>query len=100
MSKKGCRVSRIGHVGIHVSDIDSSIEFYRKVLGVKVSSKAGPPDFIRPVCFMDLMGGGVRAGADCSRRLPDQNGSIKISSKAASGLHGRAGECGAMARGP
>ena len=52
MSKRGCRVNRIGHVGIHVSDIDRSIEFYRKVLGMKVSSRAGPPEFIRPVCFM------------------------------------------------
>ena len=52
MSKKGCRVSQIGHVGIHVSDIDRSIEFYRKVLGLKVSSRMGPPDFPRGVCFM------------------------------------------------
>jgi catechol 2,3-dioxygenase-like lactoylglutathione lyase family enzyme len=52
MSKTGCRIARLGHVGIHVSDVDRSIDFYRKVLGLKVTGKWTPPDFIRPVCFM------------------------------------------------
>lgn len=52
MSKTGCRVRRVGHIGIHVSDVDRSIEFYRKVLGLKVTGKWAPPDFIRPICFM------------------------------------------------
>ena len=52
MSTKGCRVSRVGHVGILVSDVDRSIEFYRDVVGLKLTGKWAPPDFIRPVCFM------------------------------------------------
>ncbi len=45
-------VKRIGHVGIHVSDVDRSIEFYRKTLGLKVTGRWAPPDFVRPICFM------------------------------------------------
>ena len=45
-------VKRVGHVGIHVSDVDRSIEFYRKTLGLKVTGKWAPPDFVRPICFM------------------------------------------------
>jgi len=48
----GCRVSRIGHVGIHVSDVDRSIRFYEEVIGLKLTGKWGPPDFRRPICFM------------------------------------------------
>jgi catechol 2,3-dioxygenase-like lactoylglutathione lyase family enzyme len=50
----GVRVSRIGHVGIHVSDVDRSIEFYRKVLGLKLTGRWAPPDFVRPICFMRI----------------------------------------------
>lgn len=46
------QLSRLGHLGIHVSNVDRSIEFYRKVLGLKLTGKWGPPDFIRPICFM------------------------------------------------
>ena len=52
MSKTGCRVARVGHIGIHVSDVDRSIAFYRDVVGLKLTGKWGPPDFIRPICFM------------------------------------------------
>src|SRR5215467_9556151 len=47
--------SRRGNrMGIHVSDVDRSIEFYRKVLGLKVTGRWGPPDFGRPICFMRI----------------------------------------------
>jgi catechol 2,3-dioxygenase-like lactoylglutathione lyase family enzyme len=47
-------LDRVGHVGIHVSDIDRSIAFYRKVLGLKVTGRWAPPDFPRPICFMRI----------------------------------------------
>jgi lactoylglutathione lyase len=47
-----CRIDRLGHIGIHVSNVDRSIDFYRRVLGLKLTGKWGPPDFIRPICFM------------------------------------------------
>jgi catechol 2,3-dioxygenase-like lactoylglutathione lyase family enzyme len=50
----GTRVSRIGHIGIHVGDVDRSIEFYREVLGLKLTGRWAPPDFIRPICFMRI----------------------------------------------
>jgi catechol 2,3-dioxygenase-like lactoylglutathione lyase family enzyme len=50
----GTRVSRIGHIGIAVSDVDRSIEFYRKVLGLKLTGRWAPPDFVRPICFMRI----------------------------------------------
>jgi catechol 2,3-dioxygenase-like lactoylglutathione lyase family enzyme len=28
-------LGRVGHIGIHVSDVDRSIDFYRRVLGLK-----------------------------------------------------------------
>jgi catechol 2,3-dioxygenase-like lactoylglutathione lyase family enzyme len=31
----GIHLGRVGHIGIHVSDVDRSIDFYRKVLGLK-----------------------------------------------------------------
>ncbi len=31
------QISRLGHVGIHVSDVERSIEFYRKALGAEVT---------------------------------------------------------------
>jgi catechol 2,3-dioxygenase len=46
------QMSRLGHVGIHVSDVDQSIEFYRRVCGLKLTGNWRPPDFSRPVCFM------------------------------------------------
>jgi catechol 2,3-dioxygenase-like lactoylglutathione lyase family enzyme len=50
----GIRLNRVGHIGIHVSDVDRSIEFYRKVLGLKLTGRWGPPDFGRPICFMRI----------------------------------------------
>jgi catechol 2,3-dioxygenase-like lactoylglutathione lyase family enzyme len=50
----GVRIGRVGHVGIQVTDVDRSIEFYRRVLGLKVTGRWGPPDFGRPVCFMRI----------------------------------------------
>ena len=47
-------LGRVGHIGIHVSNIDRSIEFYRKVLGLKITGRWGPPDFGRPICFMRI----------------------------------------------
>jgi catechol 2,3-dioxygenase-like lactoylglutathione lyase family enzyme len=48
----GIRLDRLGHIGIHVSNVDRSIEFYRKVLGLKLTGRWAPPDFVRPICFM------------------------------------------------
>ncbi|MDA1000137.1 MAG: VOC family protein [bacterium] len=48
----GCNVMRIGHIGVNVSNVERSIEFYRKVLGLKLTGKYGPPEFHRPICFM------------------------------------------------
>jgi catechol 2,3-dioxygenase-like lactoylglutathione lyase family enzyme len=48
------RLSRVGHIGIHVSDVERSIAFYREVLGLKVTGHWGPPDFSRPICFMRI----------------------------------------------
>ena len=48
----GCNVQRIGHVGIHVTDTDRSLKFYREVLGLKLTGNWGPPDFDGRICFM------------------------------------------------
>jgi catechol 2,3-dioxygenase-like lactoylglutathione lyase family enzyme len=48
------RVDRVGHIGIHVSDVERSIEFYRKVLGLKLTGRWGPPEIRRPICFMRI----------------------------------------------
>jgi catechol 2,3-dioxygenase-like lactoylglutathione lyase family enzyme len=50
----GIHLGRVGHIGIHVSDVDRSIDFYRQVLGLKVTGRWGPPDFGRPICFMRI----------------------------------------------
>jgi len=50
----GIHLSRVGHIGIHVSDVDRSIDFYRKVLGLKITGRWGPPDFGCPICFMRI----------------------------------------------
>jgi catechol 2,3-dioxygenase-like lactoylglutathione lyase family enzyme len=50
----GIHLGRVGHIGIQVSDVGRSIDFYRKVLGLKVTGRWGPPDFERPVCFMRI----------------------------------------------
>ena len=47
-----CKLSGIGHMAIHVSNVENSIEFYRSVVGLKLTGKWGPPDFSRPICFM------------------------------------------------
>ena len=48
------KLNRVGHIGIHVSDTERSIAFYRKVLGLKLTGKWGPPDIRRPICFMRI----------------------------------------------
>jgi catechol 2,3-dioxygenase-like lactoylglutathione lyase family enzyme len=50
----GIRLDRVGHIGIHVSDVERSITFYRKVLGLKLTGQWGPPDIRRPICFMRI----------------------------------------------
>ena len=50
----GIRLGRVGHIGIHVSDADRSIDFYRKVLGLKLTGRWGPPVFGRQICFMRI----------------------------------------------
>jgi catechol 2,3-dioxygenase-like lactoylglutathione lyase family enzyme len=30
----GIHLGRVGHIGIHVNDVDRSIDFYRRVLGL------------------------------------------------------------------
>jgi len=50
----GIHLGRVGHIGIHVSDVDRSINFYRRVLGLKITGRWGPPDFRRPICFMRI----------------------------------------------
>jgi lactoylglutathione lyase len=50
----GIHLGRVGHIGIHVSDVDRSIDFYRRVLGLKLTGRWGPPDFGRPICFMRI----------------------------------------------
>ena len=48
------RLDRLGHIGIHVSNLDRSIEFYRKVVGLKLTGKWAPPDFRVPIAFMRI----------------------------------------------
>jgi lactoylglutathione lyase len=50
----GVQLRRVGHVGIHVSDTDRSLDFYRKVLGLKLTGRWGPPQIRRPICFMRI----------------------------------------------
>ena len=50
----GIHLGRVGHVGIHVSDVGRSIDFYRRVLGLKLTGRWGPPDIGRPICFMRI----------------------------------------------
>src|SRR5215510_14976702 len=50
----GIHLGRVGHIGIHVSDVDRSIDFYRRVLGLKLTGRWGPPDIGRPICFMRI----------------------------------------------
>jgi catechol 2,3-dioxygenase-like lactoylglutathione lyase family enzyme len=50
----GIHLGRVGHIGIHVSDVDRSIDFYRGVLGLKLTGRWGPPDIGRPICFMRI----------------------------------------------
>ncbi len=50
----GIRLSRVGHIGVHVSNMGRSIEFYRQALGLKITGRWGPPDFGRPICFMRI----------------------------------------------
>ena len=42
------QISRLGHVGIHVSDVERSIEFYRKVVGLKLTGNWKKPEAFRP----------------------------------------------------
>jgi catechol 2,3-dioxygenase-like lactoylglutathione lyase family enzyme len=50
----GIHLGRVGHIGIHVSDVDRSIDFYRRVLGLKLTGRWAPPDIGRPICFMRI----------------------------------------------
>ena len=50
----GIHLGRVGHIGIHVSNIDRSIDFYRRVLNLKLTGRWGPPDIGRPICFMRI----------------------------------------------
>ena len=50
----GIHLDRVGHIGVQVSNVDRSIDFYRKVLGLKVTGRWGPPDIGRPMCFMRI----------------------------------------------
>ena len=50
----GIHLGRVGHIGIHVSDVDRSIDFYRRVLNLKLTGRWGPPDIGRPICFMRI----------------------------------------------
>jgi catechol 2,3-dioxygenase len=48
------RLDRLGHIGLRVSDLDRSIAFYRKLLGLKLTGKWGPPEFRAPIAFMRI----------------------------------------------
>jgi catechol 2,3-dioxygenase-like lactoylglutathione lyase family enzyme len=50
----GLGLTRVGHVGIHVTDMDRSIEFYRKVLHLKVTGLWGEPYRKNRQCFMRI----------------------------------------------
>jgi catechol 2,3-dioxygenase-like lactoylglutathione lyase family enzyme len=50
----GLGLSRVGHVGIHVTDMDRSIEFYRKVVGLKLTGLWGEPHRKNRQCFMRI----------------------------------------------
>ena len=50
-------ITGLGHVGIHVTDLDHSVEWYRKVVGLKVTvrwPKAMPPAISAAGCFMRI----------------------------------------------
>jgi catechol 2,3-dioxygenase-like lactoylglutathione lyase family enzyme len=36
---KGFMINRVGHVGIHVTDLDRSLEWYRDVLGLTLTGR-------------------------------------------------------------
>jgi len=36
---KGFTISRIGHVGIHVTDLDRSLAWYRDILGLTLTGR-------------------------------------------------------------
>jgi lactoylglutathione lyase len=48
------RLDRLGHIGINVSDIDRSIDFYRRIMKFKLTGKWGPPEFRANLAFMRL----------------------------------------------
>jgi catechol 2,3-dioxygenase-like lactoylglutathione lyase family enzyme len=50
----GIGQSRVGHVAIHVTDMDRSIEFYRRVVGLKVTGLWGEPYRKSRQCFMRI----------------------------------------------
>ena len=41
---KGFTISRVGHVGLHVTDMDRSLTWYRDILGLTLTGRwpAGP----------------------------------------------------------
>ena len=48
------RLDRVGHIGLNVSDIDRSVEFYRRVMKFKVTGRWSPPDFRGNLAFLRL----------------------------------------------
>ncbi len=47
-------IGRLGHIGIHVTDIEQSIDWYRKVVGLKVTGQWTPPPPRGTMCFMRI----------------------------------------------
>jgi catechol 2,3-dioxygenase-like lactoylglutathione lyase family enzyme len=46
------QITGLGHLGIHVSNVERSLEFYRKVVGLKLTGNWKPPVAFRPICFL------------------------------------------------
>ena len=42
------------HYTVLTADMAGSVDFYRKVLGLKLTGRWGPPDIGRPICFMRI----------------------------------------------
>jgi len=50
-------ITRLGHVAIYVADLDRSVEWYRKVVGLKETGRwpaTPPPEAATPICFMRI----------------------------------------------
>ena len=56
----GIHLGRVGHIGIHVSDVDRSIDFYRRVLALKLTGRWGPAGHRAPdprSCGVEIVSG-------------------------------------------